>query len=207
MRRPTVHVFARDPRLGAGKRRLARDAGDVAAWRIARFMAARVIRRITDPRWDVVLRIDPGQSVDVARPGIWPPIRTGGALARIGQGDGDLGARLARAFQAPGPQAVIGLDAPDINAGDIAAAFRGLRRASAVLGPTHDGGFWLMATHGPVPADVFCGVRWSTSHAFNDMSRQLEGRPSVSRSRAPIGHLRRLRDIDTLDDWRAWNGR
>src|SRR5262249_48594149 len=44
-------LFAREPRLGTGKRRLARDIGAVAALRFERLMLARLIRRLgRDPR-------------------------------------------------------------------------------------------------------------------------------------------------------------
>ena len=41
-----VIVFARAPALGSGKRRLARDIGDVAALRFERLMLARLLRRL-----------------------------------------------------------------------------------------------------------------------------------------------------------------
>jgi len=45
MRRQVI-VFARAPALGTGKRRLARDIGDLAALRFERLMLARLSRRL-----------------------------------------------------------------------------------------------------------------------------------------------------------------
>src|SRR5947208_2360696 len=45
-------VFARAPALGTGKRRLARDIGDLAALRFERGMLAQLLRRLgRDRRW------------------------------------------------------------------------------------------------------------------------------------------------------------
>src|ERR1700731_3711053 len=46
MTRRQVIVFARAPALGTGKRRLARDIGDLAALRFERLMLARLLRRL-----------------------------------------------------------------------------------------------------------------------------------------------------------------
>ena len=49
--KPHLVVFARAPRLGAVKRRLARDIGALAAWRFYRTATAGLLRRLAgDPR-------------------------------------------------------------------------------------------------------------------------------------------------------------
>ena len=52
MKCPTLILFVRIPRLGVGKRRLAREIGDVAALRFERLMLARRLRLLG--RHDVV---------------------------------------------------------------------------------------------------------------------------------------------------------
>ena len=59
MTRPTLIVFARVPAIGVGKSRLARDIGRVEAWRLSRALLDRALRRLRDPRWDVVVRVTP----------------------------------------------------------------------------------------------------------------------------------------------------
>src|SRR5690348_8054304 len=52
MTRRHLVLFVRAPRLGAGKRRLARDIGDVAALRFERAMLDLLVRRLgRDRRW------------------------------------------------------------------------------------------------------------------------------------------------------------
>src|SRR5437763_2513763 len=98
MRRHLI-LFVRAPLLGTGKRRLARDIGDVAALRFERLMLARLQHRLgRDGRWDMRLAVTPGRARHRKR--LWPrgtPI--------VGQGRGDLGERMLHALAAcpPGP--------------------------------------------------------------------------------------------------------
>src|SRR5437764_400156 len=91
--------------------------------------------------------------------------------AAIGQGSGDLGARMRRALAAcpPGPVVLVGSDIPEITQAHIVDAFRVLGRDDLVFGPTCDGGFWLIgARRSPRLPPLFGAVRWSTPHALKD---------------------------------------
>jgi len=66
-----------------------------------------------------------------------------------GQGTGDLGERLCRAFLdafASGARrvVVIGSDCPDVTPAEIEAAWAALERHDVALGPATDGGYWLI---------------------------------------------------------------
>ena len=66
--RPHLILFVRAPALGRGKRRLAREIGDVAALRFERQMIARLLRRLAgDTRWQLRLAITPDQACREAR--------------------------------------------------------------------------------------------------------------------------------------------
>ncbi len=181
--RDTVIVFARAPRLGTVKRRLARDVGDRAALRFYRGTLARLLRALTrDRRFRTVLAATP----DHAR--VRWPVR----VPVVGQGGGDLGSRMHRACAAYGRVAVVGTDIPALGADDVAAAFRALGRAQAAFGPSEDGGYWLAALSPRRPARPFAGVRWSTEHALADTLANFAGRR--------VALLRVLRDVDTGAD-------
>lgn len=192
-------VFARLPRLGQGKRRLAAGIGAVGAWRFARLTLAGTLRRLgRDPRWRLVVAVTPDRGA-AARG--WPE----GAEARVAQGGGDLGMRMARALRAQGrrgPVVLIGSDIPGLRATHIAAAFRALRRADLVFGPATDGGYWLVGVRhaGALPRDAFAGVRWSTPHALADT---LAGLPQ----RCRVALADRRDDVDDADDFRRLRGR
>ncbi len=183
--RDTVIVFARAPRLGTVKRRLAQDLGDRAALRFYRGNLARLLRALArDHRFRTVLAATP----DHAR--VRWPVR----VPVVGQGGGDLGQRLHRACAAHRRVAVVGTDIPALGAGDVAAAFRALGRVQAAFGPSEDGGYWLVALSPRRPARPFAGVRWSTAHALADTLANFAGRR--------VALLRTLRDVDTGADFR-----
>ena len=184
----TVYVFARAPRLGTVKRRLAAGIGAVAALRFYRATLAATLRRLApDRRFRTVLAITP----DIAR-GPW---RQG--LPAVGQGRGDLGARMARAIarHRRGGVAGVGAHNPELRANDIAAAFRLLRGKRAAFGPAEDGGYWLVACGPRRPPHPFARVRWSGPHALADTLANFSGRS--------VGFVRTLRDVDTAADLRA----
>lgn len=185
-RRDTLVVFARAPRLGQVKRRLAKGIGARAALAFYRASLAAVLGRVVPCRqWRTVVAATP----DGAR-ARWP-----WRCAVRFQGQGDLGQRLHRAT-APHPRVVvIGTDIPGLQASDVRAAFRALGRADAVFGPAEDGGFWLAGLGPRRPLRPFGQVRWSTEHALADTLANFHGRR--------IALLRTLRDVDTAEDLAA----
>ncbi len=181
-----VVVFARTPRLGTVKRRLARSIGARAALRFHIGMLTRLARALRrERRFHAVFALTGGR----AR---WPH-----GIARMGQGQGDLGRRMDHAFRRfPRRRVVlVGTDIPALAAADLRAAFRALGRAAAVFGPAEDGGFWLVGFGARRPARPFAGVRWSSRHTLADTLANLRPRP--------VTLLRRLRDVDTAADFQA----
>jgi len=185
MKGDTVVVFARAPRLGAVKRRLARGIGAMAALRFYRAQLAATLREAGGGRWRVILAVTP----DCTR-AHWPRRVS---IAR--QGPGDLGARMERALRAHRRAVIVGSDIPDLARADIRAAFRALGRADAVFGPAEDGGYWLVGLGPRRPTRPFGEVRWSSEHALADTLANFHGRR--------IALLRRLRDVDTAEDLHA----
>jgi len=190
--RNTVVVFARAPRLGTVKRRLAAEIGDRAALRFHHGTLLRLLRQLVrDRRFRTVVAITPD------RTRLRLPVR----VPVLPQGRGDIGQRMHRACRRfPRARvAIIGSDIPDARAADLAAAFRALGRADAAFGPAADGGYWLVALGPRRPARPFAAARWSTEHALADTLANFPGHRVV--------HLRMLSDVDTAADWRRWAGR
>lgn len=185
MRGDTVIVFARAPRLGAVKRRLARGIGAMAALRFYRVQLAATLREARDPRWQLVLAATP----DRAR-ARWPA-----RAPRQPQGPGDLGARMLRALARHRRAVLVGSDIPGLARTDLAAAFRALGRTDAVFGPADDGGFWLVGLGPRRPTHPFARVRWSSSDTLADTLANFAGRR--------VALLRSLRDVDTAADLAA----
>ncbi len=167
MAKPLVVIFARAPRYGAVKTRLARDIGASETLRFYRFVLGDLVRRVQgDPRFDLVLAVTP----DHVRDG-WP------SAPIVAQGHGDLGRRMVRALRAAGtrPAVVIGSDIPDVTVAHLTSAFGALGRAPLALGAARDGGYWLIGARHPqhLRGDVLDGVRWSSAHTMQDTVDRL----------------------------------
>jgi rSAM/selenodomain-associated transferase 1 len=185
--RDTVVVFARAPRLGTAKRRLARGIGDRAALRFHAAVLAALLRDLAAcRRFDVVLAVTP----DRAR------VRVPRRVRRMPQGRGDLGQRMSRALGRFRRVALIGCDIPCAGAGDVLAAFRALGAEDAVFGPAIDGGYWLIALGPRRPGDLFGRTRWSGEHALADTLLQFRHHR--------VGFVRTLADVDTVADYRRY---
>lgn len=168
--RPTLVIMVKDPRAGRVKTRLGREIGMVdAAWWY-RHQTRSLIRRLRDPRWRIVLAVSPDRAMHEGR--FWPA-----QLARVAQGNGDLGARMARVMRsvARGPVCLIGSDVPGVAPHNIARAFAHLGRNDAVLGPAVDGGFWLIGLRigGLAHENMFGKTRWSHNNTLTDTLRFL----------------------------------
>ena len=187
-------IFARVPRLGAGKRRLAREAGDLTALRFQRLATARLRYRLAgDPRWTTWLAVTPPQMAQKKRAAGQAPVSV------IPQGRGSLGARMAAAMAArsPGPVVIVGSDIPDIRARHVAEAFKALGRHDAVIGPAADGGYWLIGMRRrPVFLPPFQDVRWGTAYARADTVANLH------KQGQSVAFLEELNDVDTAADLR-----
>jgi rSAM/selenodomain-associated transferase 1 len=185
-------LFVRAPALGAGKRRLAREIGDVAALRFERLMIARLLRRLAaDRRWRLRIAVTPDTARHRARH--WHR-----GVEAVGQGTGDIGVRMRRALVArpPGRVVLIGADIPGLAARHIGAAFRVLGRNDLVFGPAEDGGFWLVgARRARQLRQLFNGVRWSGPFALADT---LAGLPRSVK----VGFVERLEDVDNGEAYR-----
>lgn len=196
MRQPTVLIFAKPPRIGLSKTRLAKSLGSpVEARRIATMAQARTLRAALNGNWQTILYTAPDAELSGSLGGLWPA-----HLERRSQGPGDLGDRLSKGLrEAPaGPVIFIGADAPGISTALIRKAVRALQRGDAVFGPAKDGGFWLFGINKTGrTSSPFHGVRWSSPNAMADLKAKLP-------DDAKITLLPELIDIDHADDVKAW---
>lgn len=191
--RRTLLVFAKAPRPGTVKTRLAADVGDAEATRIYRALGSGVVDAVRTGPWTTVVCYAPADARPEMRRWLGDP-----HLVFRPQAGGDLGRRMERAVEdafAEGADAVcvVGADTPCIDGGLVDRAFHALEDHDVVLGPAKDGGYWLVGVDRPRP-ELFRDVPWSTP-------RVLE----VTRARVRAAGLREqllpvLADVDRLDD-------
>jgi glycosyltransferase A (GT-A) superfamily protein (DUF2064 family) len=86
---------------------------------------------------------------------------------------------------------------PDITPERIATAVAHLKRdpGALVLGPAHDGGYYLIAST-TIP-NVFDDVEWGSPRVLE------QTRSSAERSGQRVELIDSLRDVDTLEDLRS----
>jgi len=193
---PTNHlvVFAKAPRLGRVKSRLARDIGAVAAWAFYRRTLAILLGRLAGGgRWRACLAVTPDAAA--APSAGWPA-----GWTVLPQGGGDLGARMDRVMRTlpPGPVVIVGTDIPELGRRHVERAFAALGRHDAVFGPAADGGYWLVGLRRrPRVARLFGNVRWSSEHALADTLANL----GPGRTAATLEILEDVDDGAVLARW------
>jgi rSAM/selenodomain-associated transferase 1 len=190
-----LYVAAKAPRPGEAKTRLGEAIGhEAAAALYAAFLvdlASRLDRAGLPPAWFVA-------------PGAWPALEplVGGGPHREQRG-ATWAARQANLFRdaaAAGVPAVVlvASDSPQLDVNAIHEAFEALAVADVVLGPTGDGGYYLVGMRGF--HDVLDGVRMSTSSVLQDVIGAARGRG------LRVETVAATFDVDTVADLRLLAG-
>jgi rSAM/selenodomain-associated transferase 1 len=188
-------IFAKAPRPGLVKTRLANSVGKEAACsaykRLIRTLAARLEKL-------------PGATVCYSPPDARDELSSFfPAQWRFAPQTGaELGERLYRAMEesfarGAAKVAVIGCDCPYITRLDIENAWSALDSNDAVLGPATDGGYWLVGSR-ELHAGLFEGIDWSTERV---LSQTLE---VAGRLKLRTALLRTLEDVDTELEWQRF---
>jgi len=125
-------------------------------------------------------------------------------LATIAQSEGDLGAKMLDAFRRSfedGAERVliIGTDSPTLPETVLNAAFDDLHEADVVVGPSIDGGYYLIglrATAFERAGSLFDSIAWSGADVFRSTLERIERAGLQSRV------LPGWYDVDTIEDLR-----
>jgi rSAM/selenodomain-associated transferase 1 len=222
--RKRLIVFTRYPIAGQTKTRLIPALGAEGAARLQRLLTEHALRTLsplmTSRAIELEVRYDERasrkQMLDWLAPDHEPPTSSPSAILRInertergaaatavqarltGQGPGDLGQRMHRAFvQASSSQlsaaVLVGIDTPDLEPEHIVHAFAALRTHDAVLGPATDGGYYLIGLLRPEPT-LFDDMPWGSSRVL-ELTRQRLGEASKT-----VSLLGELSDVDRPED-------
>ena len=182
-----IGVFAKYPRPGRVKTRLAADLGPGGPRQ-----AASIARAFIDATLTRMRRIAARENITLFADD-WPP-----APDIVDQGSGDLGQRLQRAFTCLLREAsaaiIIGTDSPDLPLGAVDEAADALCNGSDVaIGPALDGGYTLIGMTRVRPA-LFEGIEWSTSAVLEQ---------TLARCKAESLHVHLLEPWYDVDDLAA----
>lgn len=121
-----------------------------------------------------------------------------GNLTYKQQSEGDIGCRMAAAFQTAfeagmSRVVLIGIDCPDLKVELMVDAFQALNKHDLVLGPAKDGGYYLIGLNYLI-SELFIDISWSTEKVLEqtkNISQKLE---------LAIAYLPILSDIDRPED-------
>jgi rSAM/selenodomain-associated transferase 2/rSAM/selenodomain-associated transferase 1 len=198
-------VFGRYPVPGRTKTRLIPLLGAARAADLQRDLTERTLRadrRVAQGRPVVLEACFEGGSLSKLQRWLGP------GLILSAQGSGDLGERMKAAFLRAfrqGAERVIlhGTDVPDLAAHHIREAYDALKSRDLVLGPSTDGGYWLIGMN--KPADLFDRMEWGTASVFSQTIS------AARRQGLSVHVLSPLTDIDTgeavrhrMPEWARW---
>jgi hypothetical protein len=190
---PEVAVFLDAPRLGAVKTRLAGEVGERHALRLYRIMASRTLDAADRAELEATVWYAPADAGAEMR--FW----LGERRRLVPQASGDHGARLAASLRATASGRgwlALAADCPALDARLLGAAAAHVLHGDPVLGPTHDGGYYLIGGVAPLP-DLFSGIAWGTGRVLS------ETRARFARAGRVWRELPTLRAVSTAADAQA----
>jgi hypothetical protein len=187
-------IFTKNPVLGRVKTRLAKTLGDEAALEAfirLRSCTFRAAEQVPCTRWMCYSDFIP-EHEDHAQFEMYETALQSGS---------DLGIRMAnmfqRAFEAGGEHVmIVGTDCPGITAEILSDGFKKLESADCVLGPSEDGGYYLLGMKSFMPR-LFSDMTWSTDTVAEITANRIREDGKT------LEYLTTLRDVDTETDWWA----
>lgn len=167
-----VIVFAKAPVPGTVKTRLVPALGPEGA----AALALRMLRHTLEQAVSAGLGpVELCAAPDASHPALGDAAAAFGAALAV-QGDGDLGARMHRAFERHLAMhegaLLIGTDAPALDAAVLRSAAHALAAHDAVFVPALDGGYALIGLR-RADARCFAGMRWSHPQVMADTRERL----------------------------------
>lgn len=183
-------LFAKDPRPGQVKTRLHACCTPAAAAALYRAFVLDSIALLRACAAQVkVVAYAPAGAEEAVR-------ELAGAVELVPQPEGDLGQRmdcLMRWGFARGAERalIIGSDSPSLPPAYLDQALELLRQREVVIGPSTDGGYYLIGLRHPA-GELFAGIEWSTGKVLQQTLERLGGRS--------LGLLPPWYDVDTPQD-------
>jgi len=192
--RNCILFFIKSPEPGQVKRRLAASLGETAATELYSTFVLDTLTTLDTCGANLLVSFYPPEAKKSIA--AW----LGSHYSYLPQRGGDLGQRMKNGFIDAFDRGfervvIVGSDIPDLPRDVIEGAFKSLQTGDAVLGPSFDGGYYLIGfkcdTFQP---QAFEGIRWGTETV-------LQATTSYLRTKGLSLHtLRPWNDIDTVAD-------
>jgi len=188
-------IFVKNPELGKCKTRLAATIGDEKALAFYKNM----LRRTKDVAEQVNADKAIYYSSFIDRNDLWSSEAP--FYKSLQDQNPDLGIKMQSAFVEAfnaGYESVciIGSDCYALDENVIEKAFEALRTQDVVMGPSNDGGYYLLGMNRIIP-EVFTNKKWSTESVASDTIQDLKN------LNLDYTLLEELTDIDTEEDLKS----
>ena len=183
-----IIVFVRTPELGKVKTRLAKAIGDQAALTIYKLLLKHTSTVLHELSFDKVVYY----SEKIENNDFWKA----SLFEKKLQKGADLGERMQQAFETAFDRGykkvlIIGSDLFDLKPTHITTAFEALETYDITIGPSLDGGYYLLGMKELHPA-VFKNKKWGTDSVLENTLQDLK--------QQNVKLLEALNDIDTFED-------
>lgn len=188
--------FIKNPEKGKVKTRLASAVGGEMAVRLYKRFLLEMLSTLNKGTFLFYLCFYPADGLEGLRKWLGQDY-----LYMTQQGE-DLGERMKNGFIEAFAMkfkrvVLIGSDIPDLPLEFIEEAFTSLQEKDVVIGPSLDGGYYLIGFKDKkFSARVFEGIHWSTESVFEKTLKVLK------QEGLTVHTLQPLRDIDTFEDLR-----
>jgi rSAM/selenodomain-associated transferase 1 len=193
-----VIVFVKYPVPGTVKTRLAKTIGNHQAAIVYKKLVEDTVRMVAKTDEELCIFFAPSKS----------RLKVEGWLGQkyryLAQRGTDLGSRMRNAFiyafqLGYSKVVIVGSDLPDLPASTLVRAFGALENNEIVLGPSVDGGYYLIGlTSTRFHDELFRGISWSTDAVLSS-TLAIISRCNLRSFLLPPG-----RDIDTWSDLKSF---
>ncbi len=185
-------IFVKNPKIGKVKSRLAKSIGDKMALSVYK----KLVKRTKEITIDLPIDKRVYYSETIEDDDLWE----NSIYQKRLQKGGDLGERMYNAFKEASSDSyhnicLIGSDIMELTSEIVLQAFSLLADQHIVLGPSLDGGYYLIAMKLPVK-ELFLNKKWGTKEVF---SEAIHG---IKKMKLDYALLPTLNDIDEVGDIR-----
>lgn len=188
MQENLIIIFARNPKLGKVKTRLAKTIGDFATLETYKILMKHTANVVEKSNAEKIVFY----SEYIDHNDVWAKIK----CKKVKQSEGDLGEKMQTAFEyafelGHKKIVIIGSDVYSLKTEHIDSAFTQLETHDVVIGPAHDGGYYLLGLNFIIP-ELFEQKKWGTSSVLENTLADL--------NELNVTLLEPLNDIDTYED-------
>ena len=196
-----ILLFLKYPKSGGVKTRVAKSIGDAAAVSLYKCFVEDILSSLQYLNAHIWICYYPESAKDDMA--VW----LGSSYFYVLQKGGNLGKRLQHCFKSSFDKGfektiVLASDIPEISENIINNAFKCLEYKDAVIGPSYDGGYYLLGFNKKsYTTQIFDDISWSTSLVYEETIRKIED------YKLQYSVLDKINDMDTIDDIRKFSSR